>query len=73
MIGVNIDGDDYKLTVTGTITPVRSTRVYDFTNLYTSLIEVGIDETEAQHMVEELCHEIVEELNKKEEDEDDGF
>lgn len=68
MTGVNIDGDDYKLTVTGTITPVRSTRDYDFTKLYTSLIESGIDETEAQHMMEELCQEIVEELNKKEED-----
>ena len=66
MTEIIFDGESYKIIVTGTITPVHSTRKYDFTNLYNSLIESGIDETEAQHMIEELCYEIVEDLTKKE-------
>lgn len=58
--------DDYTITVTGTITPVNSTETLDFTHLYESLIESGIDETKARTMVQELCEEIVEEINKKE-------
>lgn len=64
---INFDGlDGYTLKVTGTLTPVRSTKTLDFTPLYESLIESGIDETKARTMVQELLEEIVEEINKKE-------
>jgi hypothetical protein len=58
--------DDYTITVTGTITPVKSTRKYDLSPLIQLLINEGFSETEANNMVKELMDEIIEELNKKE-------
>ncbi len=68
---VSSDEDDpYTLKVSGQIRPIIARDKYDFTHLVDSLIKQGYTRTQARDIVLELVHEIVEELNKKEEETD---
>ena len=63
---INFEEDNYKLIVTGTVTPVRSTKTLDLTKLIAYFINEGYSQQEAETIVRNLVEEIIEALNEKE-------
>ena len=64
-LDINISEDDpYTLKVKGYIVPAQSTWSYDLKDLYNKLLKKGIPEENVKKMIEELAHEIIDEIEK---------
>lgn len=64
-LDINISEDDpYILKVKGCIVPAQSTWSYDLNDLYNKLLNEGIPEEDVKKMIEELAHEIIDEIEK---------